>query len=114
MSERIAAAVWNKPRRRFGFGGVLATFGLAVVLLVSGMSGSSSAASTSRHGRRHARQHGGSAGQQQAINAKVNALLRGMTVAEKFGQLTMAGPTTPLTHARAAGVRRERSARCSI
>ena len=88
MSERIAAAVWEKPRRRFGFGAVLAALGLAVVLLVSGMSGSSNAASTS------ARQHAASAGQQQSINAKVNALLKRMTVAEKFGQLEQAGPTS--------------------
>ncbi len=92
MSERIAAAVWEKPRRRFGFGAVLAAVGLAVVLLVSGMSGSSNAASTSRHATR-ARQHATTAAPQpQAINAKVNALLAQMTVPEKFGQLEMAGP----------------------
>ncbi len=98
MSERIAAAVWEKPRRRFGFGAVLAAVGLAVVLLVSGMSGSSNAASTGRTTRqqaRHARQHAATAGQQQAINAKVDALLGKMTVTEKFGQLEMAGPSTP-------------------
>ena len=74
MSERIAAAVWEKPRRRFGLGAVLAAFGLAVVLLVSGMSGSSNAASTRRHAAAgaHARQVA-SASQQQSINAKVNA-----------------------------------------
>ena len=88
MSERIAAAVWEKPRRRFGFGAVLAALGLAVVLLVSGMSGSSNAASTS------ARQHAASGGQQQSINAKVDGLLKQMTVAEKFGQLEQAGPTS--------------------
>jgi beta-glucosidase len=97
VSERIAAAVWEKPRRRFGFGAVLAAFGLAVALLVSGMSGSSNAASTTRHARhaQHAQQHAATgAPQQQAINAKVNALLGKMTVAEKFGQLTMVGPTS--------------------
>ncbi len=31
------------------------------------------------------------------INAKVNALISKLTVAEKFGQLEMAGPTTPLS-----------------
>ena len=99
MSERIAAAVWEKPRRRFGFGAVLAAFGLAVALLVSGMSGSSNAASTTRHAQhaqhaQHARQHAATGGSQQAINAKVNALLSKLTVAEKFGQLTMVGPTS--------------------
>ena len=94
MSERIAAAVSEKPRRTFGFGAVLAAFGLTVVLLVSGMSGSSNAASTSRHARQPAKQHAATGAQQQAINAKVSALLGKMTVAEKFGQLTMAGPTS--------------------
>ena len=96
MSERIAAAVWEKPRRRFGFGAVLAAFGLAVVLLVSGLSASSNAASTSRRTavRSHTGQHAATAAQQQGINAKVNALLGRMTVAEKFGQLEMAGPST--------------------
>ena len=94
MSERIAAAVSEKPRRTFGFGAVLAAFGLTVVLLVSGMSGSSNAASTSRQARQHARQHAATTAQQQSINAKVNALLGKMTVAEKFGQLEMAGPST--------------------
>jgi beta-glucosidase len=97
VSERIAAAVWEKPRRRFGFGAVLTALGLAVVLLVSGMSGSSNAASTSRAARQqaqHARQHAVTTGEQQAINAKVNALMGKMTVAEKFGQLEMAGPTS--------------------
>ena len=94
MSERIAAAVKDKPRRSFGFGAVLAAVGLSVVLLVSGMSGSSNAASTSRQVRQHARQHAATGAQQQSINAKVNALLGKLTVAEKFGQLTMAGPTS--------------------
>ena len=94
MSERIAAAVSEKPRRTFGFGAVLAAFGLTVVLLVSGMSGSSNAASTSRQARQPAKQHAATGAQQQAINAKVSALLGKMTVAEKFGQLTMAGPTS--------------------
>jgi beta-glucosidase len=93
VSERIAAAVREKPRRSFGFGAVLAAFGLAVALLVSGMSGSSNAASTSRHARPQVRQHAAtSAPQQQVINAKVNALLGQLTVAQKFGQLEMAGP----------------------
>ena len=44
--------------------------------------------------RQHARQHAATGAQQQSINAKVNALLGKLTVAEKFGQLTMAGPTS--------------------
>ena len=99
MSERIAAAVSQKPRRTFGFGAVLAAIGLAVALLVGGMSGSSNAAFTSRNARETARPQArhqvATAAQQQSINAKVNALLGELTVAEKFGQLEMAGPSTP-------------------
>ncbi len=95
MSEKFAQAVWVKPRRRFGFGAVLAAFGLAVALLVSGMSGSSNAASTTRHVQHVRRHDAASPQQQQAINANVNRLLGELTVAEKFGQLEMAGPSTP-------------------
>ena len=94
MSEKFNEVVWVKPRRRFGFGACLAALGLAVALLVSGMSGSSSAASTTRHAQ-HARRHDAATpAQQQAINAKVNRLLGELTPAEKFGQLEMAGPST--------------------
>jgi beta-glucosidase len=92
MSEKFADAVWIKPRRRFGFGAFLAAVGLAVALLVSGMSGSSNAASTTRHVQHVQRHDAASPQQQQAINAKVNRLLGELTVAEKFGQLEMAGP----------------------
>ncbi len=95
MSEKFADAVWVKPRRRFGFGAFLAAVGLAVALLVSGMSGSSNAASTTRHVQHVRRHDAASPQQQQAINAKVNRLLGQLTVAEKFGQLEMAGPSTP-------------------
>jgi beta-glucosidase len=94
VSEKFAEAVWVKPRRRFGFGAVLAALGLAVALLVSGMSGSSNAASTTRHVQHVRRHDAASPQQQQAINAKVNRLLGELTVAEKFGQLEMAGPST--------------------
>ncbi len=95
MSEKFADAVWVKPRRRFGFGAFLAAVGLAVALLVSGMSGSSNAASTTRHVQPVRRHDAASPQQQQAINAKVNRLMGQLTVAEKFGQLEMAGPSTP-------------------
>ena len=100
MSEKFAEVVWVKPRRRFGFGAVLTAVGLAVVLLVSGMSASSNAASATHRARaghaqhRHAQQGATTPAQQQAINAKVNALLGRLTVDEKFGQLEMAGPST--------------------
>ena len=105
MSEKIAAAVWVKPRRRIGFGSaVLVGIVLAVVLLAGGFSSASNAAQTTGHAGRSGAQagrnagqagHGASAAQQQQINAKVNSLLGKMTIAEKFGQLEMAGPSTP-------------------
>ncbi len=89
MSERFAAAVWVKPRRRLGFGVVLAASALAVALLVNGMSTASNAASPA------AKPRAATTAQQRSINAKVAALLGRMTVAEKFGQLEMAGPDGP-------------------
>ncbi len=91
MADRVARVVWAKPRRRLGAGVGIVAFVAAVALLVSGLSTASKAAPTSRKaGGRQA-----TAAQQQGINAKVNALLGKMTVAEKFGQLEMAGPSTP-------------------
>src|SRR5262249_31007463 len=63
-----------------------AAFIAVVVLLASGLSTSSRAARPSRAAL--------SAAQAQSISSKVNALIGKMTVAEKFGQLTMAGPQT--------------------
>jgi beta-glucosidase len=95
MSDRVAAAVWSKPKRRLAFcSGVLA-FLIAVVALVGVMSGASSAASPNRHSTAAARRSYQAASPeptQAQINANVNRLLGEMTVAEKFGQLTMAGP----------------------
>jgi beta-glucosidase len=91
MSERIATAVWVKPRRRFAFCSGVAAFLALVVALVAIMSGASSAAPAKR--RTHA---SGNAGLSEAqINSNVNRLIGRMTVAEKFGQLEMAGPSTP-------------------
>jgi beta-glucosidase len=94
MSERIAAAVWVKPKRRFAFcSGVAAVLVVAVVAFVSVMSGASSAAPAKR--RPHQAGAGNSGMSQADINARVTALINQMTVQEKFGQLTMAGPATP-------------------
>jgi beta-glucosidase len=91
MSERIAAAVWVKPRRRFAFCSGVAAFLALVVAFVAVMSGASSAAPAKRRTHQIA-----SAGQCPApTSAGVNRLLREMTVAEKFGQLEMAGPDGP-------------------
>ncbi|HLI59951.1 MAG TPA: glycoside hydrolase family 3 N-terminal domain-containing protein [Solirubrobacteraceae bacterium] len=140
MTERVATAVWSKPRRRFAVCAGVVLFIVAVAVLVGVMSGASSAASGARHpaaraargsqasasGAGHAapgHQAGAAGGSRAAsghhagasgrpvgasgrpagashltpaqIDANVNALLAQMTVAEKFGQLTMAGPNGP-------------------
>jgi beta-glucosidase len=87
MADRIATAVWAKPRRRIASGIGLAAFIAALVLLAGGLSAASRAARTSPAQA--------SAAQQQTINARVTALIKRMTVAEKFGQLEMAGPNGP-------------------
>ena len=94
MSERIAAAVWVKPKRRVAFcSGVVAVFVVAVVAFVSVMSSASGAAPAKR--RPHQAGAGNSGLSQGQINARVTALINQMSPQEKFGQLTMAGPATP-------------------
>jgi beta-glucosidase len=93
MPERIAAAVREEPRRGLGLMLGLAALIAAVVLLVSGLSGASRAAA---RGQRVARAGDATGSLSPAqINANVAGLLGKMTVAEKFGQLEMAGPSTP-------------------
>ncbi len=91
MADRVAHVVWAKPRRRIGAGVGLAIFVAGVTLLVGGLPTASNAASTSRQ----ASAGQASAAQQQDINAEVGVLIGRMTVAEKFGQLEMAGPDGP-------------------
>src|SRR6202046_152314 len=87
MADRVDHVVWAKQRRRFGFGaGLAAVFIVAVALLASGSTTPSSAARAIR---------ASALTNQQSISAKVDALLGRMTVAEKFGQLEMAGPDGP-------------------
>ncbi len=93
MSERIAAAVWVKPRRRFAFCSAVMAVLLAVVVIVGVMSTSSSAAPAKR--RPHQAGAGNSSLSQAQINSRVTALISQMSPQEKFGQLTMAGPATP-------------------
>ena len=91
MSERIAAAVREEPRRRIGLAVILAAVIAAVVMvLVSGFSTASGAAPKAAHTHR-AHQRAAAITPAQ-INSNVNSLLSRMTVAEKFGQLEMAGP----------------------
>ncbi|MBV9796912.1 MAG: glycoside hydrolase family 3 C-terminal domain-containing protein [Solirubrobacterales bacterium] len=87
MADRVVREVWGKPRRRAGLGMVMAGVLASVALMTGWLSAGSSAAVTVRAAVL--------APQQQAINAKVNSLVRRMTVAEKFGQLEMAGPNGP-------------------
>ena len=93
MPERIAAAVREEPRRGLGLVLGLAALVAALVLLVSGLSGASRAAAKGQRVARAADATGSLSPAQ--INAKVAGLLAQMTVAEKFGQLEMAGPSTP-------------------
>jgi beta-glucosidase len=101
MTEHVAAAVRSMPRRRFAFCSGVVLFMLGVIALVGVMTGASSANSAgsrravaARHTRRasHAAASGLTPSQ---INANVSQLIGKMTVAEKFGQLTMAGPDGP-------------------
>ncbi len=89
MADRVARVVGEAPKRRLGVGTSLALLVAVAVMFASGVFTSAPAARTIHH----------SAGtaftpDQQAINARVGSLLRRMTVAEKFGQLEMAGPQT--------------------
>jgi beta-glucosidase len=98
MADRIVHVVWAKPRRRIGFGAGLAVFIVAVVLLASWLSAAAPAARTvSSHASatQQTPTQQTSTQSQQSINDKVNALISQMTVAEKFGQLEMAGPDGP-------------------
>jgi beta-glucosidase len=93
MSERIVAVVRDEPKRGLGFALGLAALIAAIVLVVSGLSGAPGAVAK---GQRIDRAGGGTASLTPAqINANVGRLLGRMTVAEKFGQLEMAGPSTP-------------------
>ena len=88
---RLAArVVWARPRRRVGLGTVLVLATAALVVIASGVPAAS----------RAARPVLTRAADQQAINAEVNSLLGQMTVAEKFGQLEMAGPGRAERHPR--------------
>ena len=92
MPERIAAAVREEPRRGLGLAAGLAVLIAAIVLLVSWLSGASGAAAKDHrsqqagtHPARTHRHRGGTESLRPAqINAKVNRLLRRMTVKEKF------------------------------
>jgi beta-glucosidase len=99
MADRIVHVVWAKPRRRIGFGVCSAVFIVAVVLLASTLSAAAPAARTAQHSTTVSSQVRTSQSSArlspQQINARVSSLISKMTVAERFGQLEMAGPDGP-------------------
>jgi beta-glucosidase len=92
MADRVARAVGEAPGRRVGFGTSLVVLVALAVMLASGVFASAPAARTSH---RSSAQVTHAPPSQQQINAKVDSLIKRMTVAEKFGQLEMAGPDGP-------------------
>jgi beta-glucosidase len=94
MSERIAAAVREEPRRGIGFVVVLVALIAAIAVLVSGGLSSASGAAP-RTARTHTSGPHAAAMSPAQIDANVNRLIGQMTTAEKFGQLEMAGPGQP-------------------
>ncbi|HWD69209.1 MAG TPA: beta-glucosidase BglX [Solirubrobacteraceae bacterium] len=92
MAERIVRVVREEPRRSFGFLIGVAALVAAAAILVIGVSATPGAAARGQSSRR-ADARTASLSQAQ-ISANVNRLLGEMTVAEKFGQLEMAGPGT--------------------
>ncbi len=99
MADRVARAVGEGPRRRIGLGASVTLLVALAVMLAGGVFTSAPAARTvARNKQVAARQATPPATPQLSpaqINARVNALISRMTVAEKFGQLEMAGPNGP-------------------
>ncbi|MGZ4194267.1 MAG: glycoside hydrolase family 3 N-terminal domain-containing protein, partial [Solirubrobacteraceae bacterium] len=93
MAKRVERVVGTRPRRRVGLGALVAVLAAVAVLVVAGVFTAAPSAKTD-----HTTQSSSQSGltpQQQAASNFVNGLLSRMTVAEKFGQLEMAGPGTP-------------------
>src|SRR5436190_7477517 len=95
MSERVARAVGKNPRRRIGFGTVLAILIVAGVMFAGGVFTAAPEAQTTARGAQAYDQPTVTAAEKSSIDSKVNALIQKMTVPEKFGQLEMAGPDGP-------------------
>jgi beta-glucosidase len=101
MSERVVRVVGDTPQRRVGFGTIVAIIVAAAVTLASGVFAAAPSARTLHRSAKAPRQ--ASSGQSNALpsqaqaNRYVTQTMSKLTVAEKFGQLTMAGPTTPLS-----------------
>jgi beta-glucosidase len=95
MAERVARVVGESPRRRIGLGTILGAVIAAAVLLAAGVFASAPPANASSPATHRTAKASSSQPNQQQINANVNALIKKMTVAEKFGQLEMSGPQGP-------------------
>src|SRR5581483_9809683 len=93
MAERVGRVVGGKPRRRIGIGAAGAAMMAALVLLIAGVFTAAPSAKTDHTARSHSQPR--LTPQQQAASNFVDGLLSRMTVDEKFGQLEMAGPSTP-------------------
>jgi beta-glucosidase len=92
MSERIAAVAHGEHKRGIGFAVFAAALIAGAVLFVSGLSGTSGATAAGQGPHRIG--HGKGSLSLGQINANVSRLVGEMTVAEKFGQLEQAGPST--------------------
>jgi beta-glucosidase len=102
MGERVVRAIGETtPRRRFGLGTGLTVVICLAVMLAAGVFTSAPPAQTLHHanstGTAAATAHSAPQPNIAQINADVTRLISTMSVADKFGQLTMAGPTTPLS-----------------
>ena len=93
MAKRVGRVAGTRPRRRVGLGSLVAALVAAGALLVAGVFTAAPSAKTDHTAQSHSQS--GLTPQQQAASNFVNGLLAKMTVAEKFGQLEMAGPGTP-------------------
>ena len=92
MAKRVGRVAGTRPRRRVGLGSLVAALIAAGALLVAGVFTAAPSAKTDH--TTQSQSQSGLTPQQQAASNFVNGLLRKMTVAEKFGQLEMAGPST--------------------
>ena len=99
MAERVARVVEDRPRRRIGLGtGLTILICLGVLLAAGVFTPSPQARTLPRRARTHHRAgRDASLPTQSQANAYATSELSKLTVAQKFGQLTMAGPTTPLS-----------------
>ncbi len=93
MAKRVERVVGRRPRRRAGLGSLVAALVAAGAVFVAGVFTAAPSAKTDHTAQSHSQS--GLTPQEQAASNFVNGLLRKMTVAEKFGQLEMAGPGTP-------------------